>query len=338
LSPFVSAADSSDEFTVATIRFEIAQRDLIPGIAAVRAVCDVSASGEALILVANESEHSTFAVAAGPCSIVLALVGIDLAIPVLNATPLGTHSFYLPGVATATLGVIDVSLDLVASLQSTSWIEDGIGGVSPRDIVWPAWGAQRIRVQGHDGVGGVAVSNLRTDFTYRMSLGLSVYALSLRLYHADLAEIASVVGTTSLATPFAVDLRPHPVVLAPAEDIRHDRATLSWSGSVDADVDHLELWLSEERSDMMVRLPASASTSDVLLRPATAYRAWVVAVDASGQRTSSNEVAFESAAAPAALGPAGSLASDLAWTLVALAIFAAFGGYAVGFIRRRKGD
>jgi hypothetical protein len=337
VAPLASSAGPSDDFRVATIRFEIAERDLIPGIAAVRAVCDVRASGEALTLRSNESEHSTLAVTSGPCSIVLALAGIDLAIPVLNATPLGTRSFYLPGVATATIGIVDVSLDLVASLHSTSWIEDGIGGVLPQEILWQAWGAHRIHAQGHDGFGGVARSHLRTDFTYRMSLALSVYALSLRLYHVDLAEIASVVGTTSLATPFAVDLRPGPLVLAPAEDIRHDRATLSWRGSVESDVDRLELWLSDGRSEGMVRLPASASTSEVLLRPTTAYRAWIVSVDSSGQGTPSNEIAFESTAAPADAPPLASLGGQaLTGTLVALAIGLALVGYALGVRRGKK--
>jgi hypothetical protein len=288
---------------------------------------------------ANGSARSTLSASAGPCSIVLVLFGIDVGIPVLNTTPLGTNSFYLPGLSIATLGIVDLSLDLVTSLNSTSWIEDGIGIASPQEIAWPSWGVQRIQVQGEDGFGTVAASHLRTAFTYRMSLAFSVYALSIRLYHVDLVEVGSAVGTPSLRTPFVVDLRPHALVLAPAEGIRPDRATLSWSGSTDSDVDHLELWLSDGRSEGMVRLPTSASKADVLLRPATSYRAWIVSVDSSGQGTPSNEVAFESAKAPATAAPLASVRGDaVTWALVALAILAAFVGYGVGSLRRRKSD
>src|SRR5205823_3195314 len=113
----------------------------------------------------------------------------------------------------------------------------------------------------------------------------------------------------------------------------------SWTGTADSDVDHLELWLSDGQSDGMVRLPASASRSEVLLRPATSYRAWIVSVDASGQGTPSNEITFESAGTPAATAPVGFLGgSAFTWTMVALAILAAFVGFAVGLLRRRKGD
>jgi hypothetical protein len=333
------SADPLDDFPSVHVSFEIAQKDLIPGIAAVRASCDVNASGEPLRVFANGSARSTLAVSAGPCSIVLVLVGLDVGLPVLNTTPLGTSSFYLPGLSTVTLGIVDLSVDLVTSLNSTSWIEDGIGEASPQEIAWTSWGAQRIRVHGEDGFGSVAESYLRTAFTYRMSLALSVYALSIRLFHADLAQVGSAVGTPALRTPFLVDLKPHALVLGPAEAIRPDGATLSWTGTADSDVDHFELWLSEGQSEGMVRLPASASRSEVLLRPATSYRAWIVSVDASGQGTPSNEIAFESAATPAAAAPLGSLGgSAFTWTMVALAILAGFVGFAVGLLRGRQRD
>jgi hypothetical protein len=332
-------ADPLDDFTNVHVSFDIAQKDLIPGIAAVRASCDVNASGEPLVVLANGSARSTVAVSAGPCSIVLVLAGLDVALPGLNMTPLGTSSFYLPGLSTVTLGIVDLSLDLVTSLNSTSWIEEPIGEASPQEIAWTSWGAERIRVRGEDGFGSVAESHLRTAFTYRMSLALSVYALSIRLFHADLTDLGSAVGTPLLRTPFIVDLKPHALVLAPAEGIRPDGATLSWTGTADPDVDHLELWLSDGQSEGMVRLPASASRSEVLLRPATSYRAWIVSVDVSGQGTPSNEIAFESAGTPTSVAPVGSLGSNaFTWTMVALAILATFVGFAVGLLRGRQRD
>jgi hypothetical protein len=339
--PLSVAGNPVEDFVAADIRFDIPQKEVIPGIAAVRASCDVIASGEPLTVLANRTVRSTLAVAAGPCSIIVTLGGVDVGLPIFNGTPLGTSSFYLPGISTLTLGFADLSVDLVTSLNSSSNVEDGPAVVSPRDIAWTSWSAERIRIQAEDGFGSMVETSLNTTFTYRMSLALSVYAFSVRLYHVDFAEIGSAVGSPSLRTNLSVDLRPHPLVLDAAEDITHGGATISWSGDVDADVSHLELWLAEDASTVSVRLAPGAVRTDVLLRPSTSYRAWIVAVDAAGQATPSNEIAFMSAAAPAdnGLGPVGaSGAEGLTWVVVTVAILVGVLGYAVGFLRGRKGD
>lgn len=323
----------------ADIHFEVPQTDLIPNVAAVRASCDLNASGESLTVLANGSVRSTLAASAGPCKIVLVLVGADVTLPVFNTTPIGRSSFYLPGISTVTLGIVDLSVDLVTSMNSTSRVETDIADVSPREIAWSSWGAQRIVVHGEDALGSVETSLLNTTFTYRMYLSLTVYALSIELYHMDLAEIGSFAGTPSLRTGLSVDLRPHALVLAPVEAIRHDQATLTWSGAVDPDVDHLELWLSDGTHHVPVRLAPTAIRTDVLLRPATQYEAWIVAVDSSGQGSPSNRIEFESAKAPGETGPTplGGLGSSaFAWTMVAVAILLGIVGYAWGFLRGRK--
>lgn len=339
--PASAQANPADDFVTATVRFDIPRKDLIPGIAAVRARCDVAASGEPLTVLANGSARSTLGVSEGPCSIILVLAGVDVALPLLNTTPLGMRSFYLPGVSTVTLGVVDLSIDLVTSVDSESRVEDGSGEVIPRNLSWIAWGAQRIRVHGADGFGSVVETTINTTFTYRMSLALSVYALSVRLYHMDLVEIGSSTGTPSLMTELSMDLRPHPLALDPADGIRHDRATVSWSGAIDADVDHLELWLTDGTSNVSLRLAPTAPAAEVLVRPSTSYRAWIVAVDRSGQGTPSNGLQFESASAPtggnpSAVGPL--TAAPLTWTLIALVGLAGVMGYAFGAFRNRKRD
>jgi hypothetical protein len=339
--PVSAAANPIEDFVSAEVRFEIPQRDVIPGIAAVRASCDVSASGEPLMVLANRSVRSTLAVVAGPCSMTVTLGGVDVGLPIFNGTPLGTSSFYLPGISTLTLGFADLSVDLVTSLNSSSAVEDGPAVVSPQGIAWTSWGAERIRIEAEDGFGSVVESSLNTTFTYRMSLALSVYAFSVRLYHVDLAEIGSAIGSPSLRTDLSVDLRPHPFVLNAADAITHGGATISWSGDVDADVSHLELWLAEDAGNVSVHLARDAVQTDVLLRPSTSYRAWIVTVDAAGQATPSNEIAFTSAATPAGTGlaPGGaSGAEGLTWVVVAIAILVGLLGYAAGFLRGRKGD
>lgn len=337
--PASAEANPADDFVTATVHFEVPQRDLIPGVAAVRASCDAAASGEPLAVLANGSARSTLAVSTGPCSIILVLAGVDVPLPLLNLTPLGTRSLYLPGIATATFGVVDLSVDLVASLTSDSVVDDGIGEVVPRTLSWAAWGAQRIRVHGADGFGSVVESALSTTFTYRMSLALSVYALSVRLYRVDLVEIGSSVGTPALRTDLVVDLRPHPLALHAAEGIRHDVATVSWSGASDADIDHLELWLVDGTSNVSMRLAPSSERADVVLRPSTEYRVWIVAVDGAAQATPSNGIAFQSSAAPVdrasppveSLGGTGGM-----WSAIGLAIVAGVVGYALGIVRRKK--
>ena len=327
-----------DDFVAADVHFEVPQKDLIANVAAVRASCNLTASGEPLTVLANGSVRSTLAASPGPCTIVLVLVGNDIALPVFNTTPLGRNSFYLPGISTVSLGIVDLSVDLVTSLNSTSRVEDGIADVVPREIAWSTWGAERILVHGEDGLGSGVDSSLNTTFTYRMSLALTVYGFSIELYHVDLAEIGSVAGTPSLRTAVAVDLRPHGLVLGPAEDIRSDGATISWSGTVDADVDHLELWLVDPSGNVTVHLAPTVTRVDVLLRPLTAYQAWIVAVDRAGQATSSNRIAFESLASPVDGGSSvgGLGTSAFAWTMVALAVLAGIVGYAIGFLRGRK--
>lgn len=329
------------DLVYADIHFEVPQKDLIPNVAAMRASCNLNASGEPLTVLADGSVRSALAASSGPCTIVLVLGGVDVTLPVLNTTPIGRSSFYLPGISTLTLGIVDLSVDLVTSVNSSTRVETGFADVSPQEITWSSWGAQRIIVHGADGLGSVEQSALNTTFTYAMSLALTAYLLSIELYHMDLAEIGSFVGTPSLRTSLSVDLRPHALVLAPAEGIRHDQATLTWNGALDADVDHLELWLSDATHNVSVRVAATEVRTDVLLRPATHYRAWIVAVDSSGQGTESNGVEFDSAGAPEGTGSnsVGGLGSSaFAWTLVAIAILLGIVGYAGGFLRGRKSE
>lgn len=332
-------AESVGDLVHADVGFEVPGTELIPNVAAVRASCHLNASGEAIVLLANGTVRSTLAASPGPCTIVLVFLGVDVTLPVFNTTPLGRNSFYVPGIATLSFGVVDLTLDLVTSLNSTSRVAGGIAAVSPEVIAWSTWGAQRISVDAADGVGSIARSELNTTFTYTMSIALTVYLLSLELFHRDLAAIGSVDGAPSLVTDLAVNLRPHALALDTPSNVEADRASLSWSGTVDSDVDHLELQLTDATSNVTYRVPPTATHVDVLLQPSTHYEARIVSVDRSGQEASSNTVVFDSAAAPASPTPTPIEAQGnpvVTWTLVALAVLAAIVAYAVGFLRSRK--
>ena len=337
----VPANPIDDDLVFARVHFDVPQADLIPGAAAVRASCDVNASGETLVLLAGDSERSTIAASPGPCAIAVLLVGVDVTLPVFNTTPLGKSSFYIPGISTVTLGIVDLSVDLVTSLNATSRVADGIADVLPDETVWTGWGAKRILVRGEDGVGSVATSKLNTTFTYTMSLGLTVYALSIEVYHLNLARIGSFAGAPSLVTDLSVDLRPHALRLDVPAGVAFDRATLSWSGIVDSDIDHLELWLTDGAADVSYRLAAAATAAEVTLRPSTHYDARIVSVDGSGQRAVSPAVGFDTPAGPgsgAAPGVEAQGSAVFAWTMVTLAGLSGVVGFAWGFLRGRRTD
>ena len=333
-------AAALDGFISADVHFEIAQTDLIPGVAAVRASCNVTASGEPLALRANETARTTIGAAPGPCSIVLVLFGLDVGLPLVNTTPLGRSSFFIPGIATATFGLVDVTLDLVTSLNSTTRVEDPrLATVDPTDVAWSAWGIALLDVQAADGFGSNATSALNTTFVYTMALAVSVFALSVEIFHADLTAIGSVIGTPSLRTDLSVDLRPHALVLGPLSEVRHDGATFAWAGSVDPDVDHLELFVTDGTRNASYRLGPAASTVSVPLVPSTHYTAWIVAVDGSGQATPSNVIVFDTPGAPPTV-PNVPLETQgtpaLFWVLVVVAGLLGAIGYGLGLLRGRR--
>lgn len=340
LTPASAAANPIDDLVHADILFEVPGTELIPGVAAVRASCAINASGEPVRLLANGTVRSTIAVSTGPCAIVIVLFGAEVPLPVLNTTPLGRSSFYLPGIATVTLGLVDVTLDLVTSLNSTSRIDGGVASASPSEIVWSAWSATPVAVQGADGVGSVARSSFNTTFTYTMSLALTVYAVSVEVLHWDLATIGRFLGTPSLVTDLEVDLRPHALVLQAPTDVGHDRASLSWSGTVDSDIERIEVRLNDGTLVVTYRVPPTASSVEVVLRPSTHYEARVISIDRAGQEAASETMAFDSAAAPATSPtPVEAQANPaVTWTLVALAVLVPVVGFAAVFLRRRKDD
>ena len=341
MAGIAAPAAALDGFVTADIHFEVAQTDLIPSIAAVRASCNVTASGEPLSLRANETVRTMIGVSPGPCAIVLVLFGIDVGLPVFNTTPLGRSSFFIPGIATVTFGLVDVSVDLETSLNSTTRVENAsLASVEPRYVAWSSWGVVPVEVHATDGVGGTAASMLNTTFTYTMALALTVYALSIEIFRPDLTTIGAVVGTPSLRTDMTVDLRPHALALAPLTEVRHDGATFTWSGAVDADVDHLELMVTDGTRNASYRLGPTATTITVPLVPSTPYRAWIVAVDGAGQATPSNVVVFDTPAAPPPTSPNVPVETQgtpaLFWVLVVLAGLLGAVGYGIGVLRGRR--
>ncbi len=283
-----------------TVHFDVQGGDLIAGVAAFRASCDAIASGEPLALLDNETVRTTVSAAPGNCSMILILFGQEVAVPTITTTPIGRSSYYVPGLSVVSIGIVDVSLDLQSSLNSTSHIADAAAGaVAQQEVGWDSWGAQRLLVQGTHGYGAGLSSNLQTTFTYALSLGLTIWVAGIQAYQAPLRDFGAYQGTPSLSTPFTIDRLPHPLTMGPAQGITYKGASLNWTGTVDSDLDHLELWVTDGTTNVSYRITDRvASSMDVPLGPDTPYRAWIVQVDLGGQRTASNVIVFHTLATP----------------------------------------
>ncbi len=299
LLPMPASATLPDLVTQ-TVHFDVAGGDLIAGVAAFRASCDLVASGEPLALLDNETVRTTVAASPGPCAMILILFGQDVGIPTITTTPIGRNSYYVPGLSLPTLGLGDVSLDLQTTLNSTSAVSDpAVAAIEPAASTWTAWGAQRLVVQGAHGYGSTKAASLETAFTYGVSLGLTIYVAGVAVYQAGLRDFGGYAGTPDLATTVSVDPLPHPLRLGPARDLTYQGASLNWTGTVDGDLDHLELWVTDGTANVSYRITDRVRSSmAVPLRAETTYRAWIVQVDRGGQGTASNVITFRTLAAP----------------------------------------
>lgn len=299
LAPRPVAASLPDLVTQ-TVHFDITGGNLIAGVAAFWASCDAVASGEPLALHDNETVRTTISAAPGNCSMNLLLFGQNVPIPTITTTPIGRSSYYIPGLSFATIGIVDLSLDLQSSFNSSSEIADpAVAAVVAQDAGWAAWGAHRLVVRGSHGYGSVVASSLETNFTYALSLGLTIWIAGIQAYQVGLRDFGTYNGTPSLDTSLSVDLLPHPLRIGPAQDVTYRGAALNWTGTIDADMDHLELWVTDGSANVSYRITDRvASSMAVPLRAETSYTAWIVAVDGGGQATASNVITFRTLATP----------------------------------------
>jgi hypothetical protein len=247
-----------------SVHFDIPNQNVIPGVAAFHSACDVMTSGEPLALRDNETVRTTLSAAPGACSMTLFLFGMfNVGIPTINTTPIGRNSYYIPGLSLGTLGIVDVSLDLQTALNSTSRPADSsVASVEQENVNWSSWGAQRLVIQGAHGHGAIATSSLQTTFTYALSLGLTIWVAGIQAYQANLADFGKYAGTPSLVAPLSVDLLPHQLTLGPARDVTYQGATLNWTGTIDSDMDHLELWVAGGGTNVSYRICRRIRTTE----------------------------------------------------------------------------
>lgn len=236
---------------------------------------------------------------------ILILFGVEVGIPTITTTPVGRSSYYIPGLSLGTLGLGDVSLDLQSSLNSTSRVADqGAAHLDAEAVNWSSWGAHRLVVQSAHGHGDKIASALNTTFTYSLDLGLTIWVAGIQVYQTGLADFGAYQGTPALVTPLSVDLLPHRLTLGPAHDVSYQAATLNWTGTIDSDMDHLELWVDGGGSNVSYRITDRVTSAmTVPLKANTDYRSWIVVVDESGQSVSSPVVSYRTLTTPVSSTP-----------------------------------
>jgi len=191
-------------------------------------------------------------------------------------------------------------------------------------------------VQASDAYGGRVVTEIETRFTWSLSLGLTVWALSVPLLQVGLTSLGAVQGAPALATPLVIDLRPPPLDLQGPEDLAHDGATFRWNRTLTEDADHHELWVDDGTNRLAHHLASTSTEMRVALRPATAYEVWLDVVDEAGQRGTSERISFDTPSAHADVAAQGLDPVSLA--LLLTGGLAAAVGYAIGIFRRRSGE
>lgn len=333
-----AAASAETDLVTQPVRFAFVGQDVIPGVAAVSATCEVEASAENVTLLSGESDLVSVSVGPGPCALALIVFGVAVPVPILNTTPLGKQSYYLPGIPVLTYGLVDVSLDLVSSMNATSRADDpGAVAVAPLNHSWSTWGARRLVLEASAGYGSRRATEIVTAFNWSVSLALTIWAVGVPLYSIGLTHLGDYPGMPVLRTGVIVDLLPAPRQLLTPEDITSGGVTLRWTGIPEDDLDHLELWIDDGRAKVvwMIEDPQALFVR-VDARPGSSYSAWVVAVDEAGQSSGSNVVVFQT--------PAGSTddgvqlsAEPTPWTvLITTILAAAVAAFVVGWFFGRR--
>jgi len=208
-SPLASA---SNEILQQSVSFGLPKTDAQSWLA-MSATCGVAATYERLSLAFEESVDTFLNMAPGSCDITVYVLGIAVPIPILNSTPLGRNFFRIPGFATLTLGVADLSVDLVTVLAANR-DETNPEFIAPSSLSWPIWGMQVFSVT--DRFDGEKDTLLTYVPHLSFSLGASVFILGVQVYGTDIVQLSDIAGTPSVAIPISAHRAPMSPILVVA--------------------------------------------------------------------------------------------------------------------------
>jgi len=123
----------------------------------------------------------------------------------LHSTPLGRHSFRIPGFAVLTYGLADLSVDLVTNLTANRNGTD-TEFVAPSSLAWPAWGMNVFNVT--DQFNGEKEVLLAYEPHLSFGIGASVSVVGVQIYGTDVVHVGDVAGTPTFAIPISARRPP----------------------------------------------------------------------------------------------------------------------------------
>lgn len=319
------------------VDFAVSRTAVVSGLG-VEVACRVLATTESITVLDAGEASSSVGVAPGRCTVTVYVLDVPVPVPILNLIPLGRLSFRIPGVAGFTFGLADVSIDLVTALSANYTGASSIVTPRPTDMVWLHWGANTVTISAHSGTEGNSLS-VAVPYTFSMAfaIGVTVYALGLPAFSADLADVGTFAGTPAVVMPVTVDRRPSRIAGIEGWAPSAGAVQVNWTPNEDADFGSYRVRLEGGGSSYVYAVDTQGSTT--LMMPATMdtdYTASVVVVDRAGQvsATSSVQVHTPSSSSTQSSPPMQNVALLV---LGVLAAFAAGAGIAWTLRGRRKG-
>lgn len=270
------------------VLFGVPRTELAPGLD-FEAACAVTASYQGVAMLDGESDSTFLAVSPGSCDIAVYILGIRIAVPLADETPLGRTSYYLPGIGGITFGLADVSIDLVTGLRAEYTGDASTVNVSPGTSDWDQWGVVHPTVTAHSGQRGSVLSTTAPHtLSFTFGVGVSVYFLGFRLYSWD-ETLAAVPGSPRIDIPVTIDLMPNSATLTTATAPSPYSLQVAWTRSSDSDFAAYEIsvesgasrhvYLVEDPAETTLTIPAAATTR---------YTVQVIVIDRAGQKASSD--------------------------------------------------
>jgi hypothetical protein len=314
-----------------TVFFGVPRTQVVSGLD-IAMGCNVVASSEGLALLDGGTDETFLALSPGPCEITVYVIGIGLALPIANAAPIGRTAYLVPGVGGLTLGLADVSIDLLVSFDAALAGDVAWLAVTPSAASWSRWGATTLASAANTGATGSTIhSVLPFNVTMNLSVGASVYALGIPLYSFALASLGNVGGTPALEIPVAIDLKPS-AVTASAWGPTPATIRVNWTQNTDDDFAYVRIVVAPAGSTEIVFLveDPSAMSTEVPAFPAKDYAIEVSVVDRAGQVSEVSTVAVRTppeSAPPSVPEPPNVLG------VVVLSLLVGFG---IGFLVRRR--
>ncbi len=340
---FASPAVSASGVTQTTVDFGVPRTQIVSGLD-FEAACQVAASAANIAVIDGQASNSFISVSPGACAITVYVLGIPISLPVLNETPLGRYSFYIPGVSGFTFGLADVSIDLVTGLFANYTGSSPILSSAPSGLTWSTWGASPVTIVAHSGGEGDSLS-LQAPYTLSMTfaVGVSVFVLGLAVWSVNLASLGSIAGTPAVPIPISVDLRPTRVAVTGGWAPSPYLLQVNWTPNTDADFARYRVSVQDAQSQYAYAVYSqAASTLTIPASPGRTYNVTVEAIDQSGLISTSSMLTIPTPSAPPpSLAVGGSPAGEPNATqfAVALALMVVIGFVAGRVTRpRRRGD